>query len=228
MLKKNQNGNVLFLVLLAVAMFAALSYAATSSMRGRGGDTASENNLIKSSNITQFGGAVRTAVAKLIVTNKCTVEEISFEGPPFDGSDTDYVNAASPADFSCHIFHPNGGSLSRMPPPKDANDGRDWAYIEARIHKIGPDQTLCGPDCNELIITLGGLTKSVCEKLNKKLTGSTTIVQQDNGVNYENKKYTGSFTSGVDFDGAGVAGLYEVCTQDANGTYYYYNVLYAR
>ncbi|MCB1783699.1 MAG: hypothetical protein KDI13_06845 [Alphaproteobacteria bacterium] len=225
---KPQSGNVLFLILIAVALFAALSYAATSSMRGGGSDVTSENNLIKSSTMSQYAASIRTAITRLTVNNRCEITELSFEAPPFDGSDSNYVNPSSPADLSCHIFAPNGGAVSRLPAPQDTNDGRDWAYIEARVLQVGTDQTACGIDCNEILLILGGLRKSICEKINDKILGTTSIVQQDDGANYENKKFIGSFTTGADFDGAGVNGEYELCTQDANGVYYYYNVLVAR
>lgn len=223
-----QSGNVLFLILIAVALFAALSYAATTSFRSSGGSASSETTVVKGTEVAQYGGLLKSAILRLLVPNTCDPTEISFEGPPFDGSDANYVNPGSPANFSCHVFHPNGGRVARMPPPQDVNDGRDWAYIETRVRDVGPDQGACAASCNDIVLVLGGLSKAVCEDINKKLEGSTAIVQQDDGADYEDKKYIGSFTTGADIDGAGVNSKHDLCIQDANGVYYYYSVLIPR
>jgi len=223
----SSQGNVLFLILIAVALFAALSYAVTGSSRNSGGDTQSETVLIASTALTQYGSALENAMTFLTVSKSCSVDTISFERPPLDGSDTIYINTASPPDLSCHIFSGNGGRVSVQTPPTSANDGRDWAYIETRVLGVGADQTACGPECNELVAILGGIRESVCQKINERLTGVPTIPQQDDGNDYEDKIYTGSFTTGADIDGD-AQGHHNLCIKDSNGVNYYYHVLLPR
>ncbi|PCJ98166.1 MAG: hypothetical protein COA45_08430 [Zetaproteobacteria bacterium] len=225
----NSSGNVLFLILIAVALFAALSYAVTSSSRTSKSSASSETTLIASAEIVQYGSTLENAVTYLLVSKKCAAEEISFERAPFDGSDPLYVNTNAPNNFSCHIFHPNGGRAATLKPPKNANDGREWAYIETRVLGIGVDQTACGSECHEILIVLGGLRKSTCQKLNKRLSGSDIIPVQDNGQAYESKAFQGIFnvSSNTDID-QGAIGYNALCTQDAAGTYYYYHVLLPR
>ncbi len=222
-----ESGNILFIILIAVALFAALSYAVSSSNRTGAGDSSSETSLIASSEIVQYASGLENAITYLRTTERCATEEISFERSPFDGSDADYVNPTSPATFICHIFHSEGGRIANVKPPKNSNDGRDWAYIQTRVHKIGADQTFCGPECYEILVVLGGLKKSTCEQLNLKITGSETIPVQDNGNNYETKKYIGLFSSGADIDG-GAAGQPSICIQASDGIYYFYHVLLPR
>ena len=224
----SESGNVLFLILIAVALFAALSYAVSLSSRSGSGSADSESALIASSEVVQYGSALENAMTYLQVSKRCAVEDMSFERAPFDGSDVDYVNGSAPADFSCHIFHPDGGRVAAVQPPRNANDGRDWAYIEVLVHEIGADQTLgCGTGCREVALVLGGLKQSTCEKINRRFTNSTAIPVQDDGSAYESLKYTGSFTTGDNIDG-GAAGYSQLCTEDAAGTYYYYHVLFPR
>ncbi len=79
--RNGESGNVLFLILIAVALFAALSYAVTQSSRSGGGDAASETNLINSSTITQYPAGIRTALVRMIVSSGVTADELSFNTP---------------------------------------------------------------------------------------------------------------------------------------------------
>ncbi|HEY8190982.1 MAG TPA: hypothetical protein VIG74_01055, partial [Alphaproteobacteria bacterium] len=62
--RKGERGNVLFLILIAVALFAALSYAVTQSSRSGGGDANSETNLINSATLTQYPAGLRTSIIR--------------------------------------------------------------------------------------------------------------------------------------------------------------------
>jgi hypothetical protein len=221
-----QSGNILFLILIAVVLFAALSFALSNSTRG-GEKSGNEKNTIGASEMTQYASAVENAVMMLKVSKACEPESISFEPPPFDGNDDDYVNPSSPADFSCHVFHPDGGRISVLQPPKGVNDGRPWAYIDRTIMKIGADQTSCGAACNDLVIVLGGLNEATCKTINKKITGSDEIPVQLVGGNYEKSAFKGEFETS-DTIGTGAAGLPSLCIQDDFGVYYFYHVLVPR
>ena len=223
-----ESGNVLFLILIAVALFAALSYAVSSQNRAGGGtNSGSETTLVASSDIIQYASGLENAFTYLRVSKQCAEEEISFERPPFNGSDKNYVNINAPADSSCHVFHPNGGRMSSRTAPRNANDGRDWAYIEAQVLGIGADQTACGASCSDILLVLGGLNRSTCQALNKRTNGAETIPVQDDGDSYESQKYTGSFTNGENIDG-GASSLSSLCTQDSTGVHYFYHVLLPR
>lgn len=225
--QNHQSGNILFLILIAVALFGALSFAITSSSRQSQGNNDSENTLIASAELIQHANALENAMTYLRATNKCTVEEMSFERSPFDGSDADYVNPAAGANFGCHLFHPQGGKVSQAKPPRNANDGRDWAYIEGRVLGIGADQTACGTECHEVIAVLGGLSQDVCRILNRRFTGDATIPVQDDGTAYETNKYTGTFNAGPNIDGL-ASGRNTMCIEDTAGVYYFYWVLFPR
>jgi len=66
MLQDNK-GNALFLILIAVALFAALSYAVTQSGRS-GGGVERESLLIESGKMVQYSSSVRDSLLRLILT----------------------------------------------------------------------------------------------------------------------------------------------------------------
>src|SRR5688572_12872535 len=96
--RSGESGNVLFLILIAVALFAALSYAVTQSTRSGSGSTDKETNLLNSATLTQYPTALRTAVVRMVLNGR-GVENIGFNSPAnFGGASTDQL-----------VFHPDGG-----------------------------------------------------------------------------------------------------------------------
>ncbi len=71
-LPKSQKGNALFLILIAVALFAALSYAITQSNRG-GGGLSRENTQILEAKINDFFSDVQRGTLSIRVINNCPV-----------------------------------------------------------------------------------------------------------------------------------------------------------
>ncbi|GBH32909.1 hypothetical protein, partial [Sphingobium xenophagum] len=61
---RSQRGNVLFLILLGVALFAALNYAVTSSMRGEGKSGSSESYELAVTQILQWATTLQHTVAR--------------------------------------------------------------------------------------------------------------------------------------------------------------------
>lgn len=233
---KTQQGNVLFLILLAVALFAALSYAVTQSSRSGGSDAGSETDAVNAASITQYPTGVRTAILRLTVDGT-QVQSIEFNDPSAFGS-------CSSSGALC-VFHPSGGGASHQQAPAGAmadGDPGDWTYnMEFEIPNIGTTtgNSLAG---NELIAFLEGITYSMCVELNKRydvnggndhapvLFGSdaaaTVQVNRDNA--------TAPTGNDVDFPG-GLSGEPYGCFEDTNsasatqeGNYIYYHTLVER
>src|SRR5882757_6709060 len=86
---RQERGNALFLILIAVALFAALSYAITQSGRGSG-TVNKETNIVISGQVVEEPAAIRTAVTRMIITGTSTTA-ITFGG----GGATDVFDAAT-------------------------------------------------------------------------------------------------------------------------------------
>ena len=192
--KGNQSGNVLFLILIAVALFAALSYAVTQSTRSGGGSTSNETAGINAAQTTQYPASVRTAVVRMIISG---VDATNLEFNPASAFGT----LTSP-EFG--VFHPNGGGATHVQAPAvimaDGNPGEWFFNPEFEIVNIG---TSVGTDDagNDYIAFLPGITESICTRINSDLgvSGNTTISSAPAATRYTTNMVTGYTPPGDEF-----------------------------
>lgn len=75
--KTSEAGNVLFLILIAVALFAALSYVVTQSSRSGSGDTSTEQAKLLMAQIDSLSAALSTAMLHKQVRDSCTLTDLT-------------------------------------------------------------------------------------------------------------------------------------------------------
>ncbi|PCJ99400.1 MAG: hypothetical protein COA45_05010 [Zetaproteobacteria bacterium] len=225
-----EDGNVLFLILIAVALFAALSYAVTSSTRSSGGNTSGETDLISSAQITQYPAAVSTAIVRMVITGT-GIDEIRFNRPSeFTDLDVDDLG----------VFHPSGGGATYIPAPADimvSGSAGQWVFnAELEV----PDISLAGVDGNDIIAYLIGVKRSICTRINREhgLGASIPVLNADRSGDYGDRMYDDGTTDYVmpvidvpDIDdGSGrFDGQPFGCFQNSGGgDYVYYHVVVER
>jgi len=169
---KSQKGNVLFLILIAVALFAALSYAVTQSSRS-GSDANRETNVINTSTITQYPNQVRTAVLRLVIGGTDPAS-LQFNSPD------EWVTGSTNSAFADTrgVFHANGGAAAWSQVPArfhiNATTDQNWIYSMAfMIPGLGTD-TASGVG-NELIAFADDLNQQICSRLNADLGWGAAI-----------------------------------------------------
>jgi len=242
-MNKNSKGNALFLILIAVALFAALSYAVTNSGRG-GGGIDREATQIAAAEVVQYGQLFHTAVQRLKVSNGCRNDQITFEGSDIiirgDGADYNVVNPNAPADESCHIFSADGGSVPAQFLPENASLPSEsvnpaWLHSRAVLPMIQRISGLGDDAESELILWMGRLKKDVCIDINNRLGVSNPggDPPQDEWVGTTVAYFKGDYPqSGLLGDEAtSLAGKTAFCVQSVNAGeagYSYMNVLIAR
>lgn len=242
-MRKNINGNALFLILIAVALFAALSYAVTNSGRG-GGGIDREQAQIAAAEVVQYGQLFNTAVQRLKVSNGCRNEQISFEGSDViirgDGSDYNVVNPNAPMDESCHIFSANGGSVPGQFLPENASLPFEtvspaWLHSRAILPTIQRVSGLGVEGDSELILWMGRLEKDVCIEINNRLgienPGGNPPPDDWSGADSAIFKGTYSLSGIIGDEAAGLVGKTAFCAQSiaaGEAGYSYLNVLIAR
>lgn len=182
------SGGVLFLILIAVALFAALSYAVTSSTRSGGGDASKETIALSASQIVQYVTSIENAIMRIKISNNCDDTQISFENPIVSG----YTNSNAPADYRCHVFRPEGGNVSWQNPPQGANDGSPWVFSGGNgVPYVG---TSCGSTtCWEMVAILPNLSSNIASALSLKLNNTATIPKITSGNGLSLLKWTGSY-----------------------------------
>ncbi|MAM34830.1 MAG: hypothetical protein CMH28_07125 [Micavibrio sp.] len=256
--KVSERGNVLFLILIAVVLFAALSYAVTRSTQSSGNINEEEASLA-ASQITQYATLINQSVIRLKAISGCSDTDISFHYDSngngtleTDGSDNYYNNTVTNND--CYVFHPDGAGLAYIPPKLEWLDGVNSAqnhygeiYFTSRacIPYVGTGEGPCNSsgDDEELMMYIPYINQTLCQKLAEKFEvvqpgGAVPI--DDTSAWYDNNYFVGTYSNGAKLSNnvgsdtsETINGSFSGCFEGgggvpASGTYHFYNVVIAR
>lgn len=104
--------------MIAVALFAALSYAVSNGMRGGGDIVTDKQAELKADQILQYASRLKEGVSYLIGYSGCSESQISFwhdsNGDGAEDASDEYFNSNSPTNKRCHLFNPNGAGLNHQ------------------------------------------------------------------------------------------------------------------
>lgn len=242
--RASESGNVLFLILIAVALFAALSYAVTQSTRSSGGDAGRETNRISSAQLTQYPASVRTSIVRMIIGGN-DVDTLEFNAPSQFSTCTEDPPASN--EYPRCVFHPTGGGATYVQAPGSlmASGGvGDWIYNgENEIENIGTTTAGAGSSAGtaDLIAFLPGISLGVCESINEELglptganmptTTGILFTSVSNMVNTGSATSIGGGSGSIGANGANDSALVGQpfgCFQQPASTYVYYHVLVER
>ena len=226
-------GNALFLILIAVALFAALSYAITQTSRG-GGNAAKEQALIHAAQLTQYGSTIANAMMRMGVLG-VTESEFCFN---HTDNHADYNHAAC-SDTANQIFHVDGGGVTYQDSPAGMNDGTEWEYTSvARVWGAGTTDTPAVDANADLIMVLRNVNQAICTEVNNQV-GISGIPEDSGGLDVA--RFDGAYTQVDNIDGCPAncaslavspiaqAGSNAFCIEEGDtNTYMYVHVLLAR
>lgn len=105
---KSQSGNVLWLILIAIALLGALTLILSRSGSNVEQNASIERLEIQASQIMRYASGLEAAVQQLLLRG-CSENEISFEST---ATGTTYQNTNSPIDNTCHVFESEGAGLA--------------------------------------------------------------------------------------------------------------------
>lgn len=183
--ENKQSGNVLFLILIAVALFAALSYAVTQSTRGGGGDNV-EKDALKASQILQYASTVKYSLDKVKILNGCSLPGIhdDFFGDP----------VSNPGD--CNVFDA-GGALYDLPFDNiyGSSANPPWpGKTRTFINTIGIKNlttTTATTTAYGTVMFIWNITLNLCKAINKELYIGTS----DGEPPFRSTPYEGGYTN---------------------------------
>lgn len=187
---RSVRGNILFLILLAVVLFAALSYAVTQSMRGGGKDASDENLKANVADMQQFFSAVDSAVLRMHM-NGLAYEDISFvyDAKTKDGTALNgYADNPRCTSDVCRVFKPAGGGVPYRDFKKySANDtavgwGDSWIGGGHFVLSIW-QWPGAGTDKSDIIMTYPLIPPAMCAALtNVPMLGNPPLTGAANGA----------------------------------------------
>ena len=172
-----QRGNILFLILLAVVLFAALSYAVTQSLRGGGKDASAEDLQVQAADLIQYFSLVDTAVMRMTMSQNIRPENLSFShtstnyvsGVPAIGANVD--GNANCTTNTCQVFHTDGGGVpSRIfeqygDPPSNPTNGLMSGNMRLYVGKWPG----AGTDLPDLFMRLIRMKPEICAEVNRQM-----------------------------------------------------------
>lgn len=106
----SQAGNILFIILIAVALFAALTYAVFLTTRNGSAGADRDQAKMISAAFSQYGQDLSATIMRMMITGGCRETTLSFETPAWQhpGMWGGSTNSLAPADRHCDVFGPQG------------------------------------------------------------------------------------------------------------------------
>lgn len=224
----SERGSSLFIILFAVALFAALTYA-ISQQRNGSASLSLEKLRLLAEDVMDMGNGMADATSRVRL-RRIPDTAISFENDSVAG----YTNAAC-TEEACKIFAYDGGGKDWEKPSSDVNQGTDWGFTgDIAIQDIGTTDA-------DLVAILPHLSEALCNQINMMIglygsTGTPLVVAA-----VPANKFTGTYhaTPSV-VSGTYVNGQKSACIKvttasgtavsgsPLNNTYLFYQVLESR
>lgn len=184
-------GNILFLILLAVVLFAALAYAVTSSMRGGGQSAAGEQMTLFASQLLQNASLIENTITRAQLVNNIPDWGFDFYHSSYGSTKVANATCTQPA---CKIYSGNGGDIPFFTvPPKMAIGGATAGMLMPGFHAV---QVIdIGSPAPDIIITWQYISLDACKAINKALGLDNLNLTPVDAINGTNTIYDGTLTA---------------------------------
>lgn len=227
--RPSESGNVLFYILIAISLIAALSYAIMHGNRGGTQSLNQERVQLTATQILEYADVLGNASAQLRLRG-CRDTELRFTGGPAGT----YTNANAPSDSTCDIFNTAGGGVNFQEAPGEASaETSGYNAIWTITGNMAVENI--GSAAADLLVVIPDILPALCEEINTVANvadPSTTPVQADASWNTFQGSYSASpvLIGGTSTGTENLAGKNAGCFQSTNnaGVLFFYKVLVAR
>jgi hypothetical protein len=170
---RGTDGSALFIILIAVLLFAALTYAITSSSRSKG-DVNKERTQLEASRMVSYVGALRNTVHRMVLAQGIPAETLMYNNNLYKTNNGNLVYPlGAPADPSRYVFHPSGGNLTPQNFPSisavctnsSCDSGGQILAGDAIVLWVQADGV--GTDAPDIAIMFNNPTRDACIAFNK-------------------------------------------------------------
>ena len=237
-LKYKESGNVLWFVLLTIALLGMLTFVVSRNSSTVNQSGSAEQNRIRAAALLRYTKSIETAVQKMVLNDGISENDLDFVAL---GAAHDNPNCN---DSFCEVFHVEGGGVDYRRASNvlsDSNFSYSWHISTGnRVGSMGCDDNI--PACKELLLLLQGVPEGICLQVNKILgiENPSNALPQQSDVNH-GSAYQGSFTNNPTNEYIGgtnavtqspqVRGHQAGCVYEYGGgqnTVYYYHALLPR
>ena len=243
-----ESGNVFLIILVAVALFAALAFTISRGFRSATTSSLSDREgRLWATEVMAHANTIQRAVDRLR-RNGCSEKEISFYTDAWTITSSiknNYNNTSAPHDFSCHVFHPNGGNVAfrervpdfeRITSAPSSNIAYAYHYV-TRGQVVGLGKS----NANDPSMRILSVNESACRAFNKYVMDTETIYKARmgnqlnvyNGASWNGEGIHDSFAKpglGSSDSDAELRGQRAACIEDPSnaGQYSIYVVFFER
>ena len=218
MTKRQQGGNAMIYVLIALALFGFLTITLSrSNDQADGQDIDDEQAELYAIELIEYAASAQAAVDRMIITGS-TIDELDFVAP----DDADF----NTPPHHHKVYHPQGGGLNYRPSLPEAVQvvgSSGWFHSKLSNIEWTPSANL------DVSFNALRIPPKICSTINNTITGSTNIPSlATSGLSSFFEE--GGANNSIDAtECSDCEGYFHLCVVDTTGTFYgYYNIIAAQ